>query len=358
MAALGAPVSAGAAVWSDLAAGRAVAGTPPPAVESDAEPPRRRLPPPLPSRDPYEKLRTSAQQAMRQAAAVARDAASGAQALLEKARERQAVQRARAQHRRARRMAERLRRQAERDARRAARGAGRRPSGVGAALLTLGLVTLVPLVMLSRTVEPSVVVTMDSEADYRLLEAQRLRSLLPTAYQDLVRLSPPAWLGSPARARAEEHLQRHLAEFGTKAPLSFAAIAALPEPFPAFGGMVVLGPDEPGPVLALLEQVARGAEDPQLEAAVRAAGRPALEFAAMQLEGESMLDEASVTRASRLHGLLRRLTGFEGIVLYEHGALAEVVQQNRAVGHLWRWFLFEFARTDEAWARYTTLRDR
>jgi hypothetical protein len=85
-----------------------------------------------------------------------------------------------------------------------------------------------------------------------------------------------------------------------------------------------------------------------------------LMLASRQLQQVEWDSPGSRRAGAHLHRFLVEATGCRDLELADPDAsdLVTARQQNRALGHLWRWFVDEFARDEPTWRAYRQLLDR
>ena len=64
---------------------------------------------------------------------------------------------------------------------------------------------------------------------------------------------------------------------------------------------------------------------------------------------------SDIVAAGRLHRLLTDATACRDLELVTTGKAETVREANQALGHLWEWFVNEFAHSDHCWHAYKSL---
>jgi serine/threonine protein kinase len=392
LAVFGAPASAGAAAWTEVAP---LAGAQAPSV---ATPRIQRPSTPASAEDPYVGLGRASREAMKHAntiakkvgidaSRVAQQAAQIANQLARDAGEvvRSAVERSRTYGTRRLKALQRLRK-AHRDSDGAERvaeiatavagGSSPKPRGSRwrwglaiAAATVAALFTLIdgrrgprrrisvaspvpaPAALPPATPAAPRVAANDSGPTFR-------DASVPVAYAGLVMLAEPAWVDVARRdpARAKALLDAHIARLRAKVPLAPDERAVV-EAVPAFRELSITSDQRHAmqrDLAALID--GRGLDDAASRRLAAAAPR-SLAVIAAELTKVRWGDDAELQRAARLHEWLVEATGCRDLAIVDDGDLdaATLAAQNRHLGDLWLWFVNEFGYTQRGWDTFRQL---
>ena len=177
---------------------------------------------------------------------------------------------------------------------------------------------------------------------------------VPQRYRRVVSTSEPMWarLVDRDRNEARRMLLEHIGKLRQKAPIEPGE--RKDADLPKFG----VRADEPG-VRAVRDQVALLLSNPRYDAKLArqivAKGPLGLAMCAEKMASLEYQDRRDFESAKRLQRLLVQATTCRDLELVSTTSASKARAYNRPLGHLWGWFVNEFAHSERTWQAYRQL---